>query len=244
MNQAPVPTFSVTQHALLFAWLARQVIERVGAQAGEAAMRHMVQRYGEQRGRRMARRAQAYGHALDMLGFMTYGEWAVGPDEMHHRLVQKSPDACLVVSRCPWANTWEAHGLTEYGRLYCLEIDHALVRGFNPSLRLLVNHIRTVDGQPCEFVYCQANLDRWNSLRYWLRKRLRPGRAAVMPWAYHIGHLYKVASEVLPERLGAAGEQAVEAALAEFAARFGGSAARTVAACREVDFEALTKPAP
>jgi len=161
---------------------------------------------------------------------------------MQQRLVQKTPDARLVVERCAWASTWEAHGLTEYGRLYCLEIDHALVRGFNPSLPLVVNHIRTVDGHPCEFVFGQANLDAWNSLRYWIRKRFRPGRAAVMPWAYHLGHLYKTASEVLLEQLGATGQQAVEAALAEFEAQFGVAAARTVAAYRQVDFDvALTK---
>jgi hypothetical protein len=59
-------SFTPTDHALLFAWIGREVVQRVGEEKGEAIMRKAVARYARQRGQRMALRAQANGHALTM----------------------------------------------------------------------------------------------------------------------------------------------------------------------------------
>jgi hypothetical protein len=66
--------FSPTHHALLFAWMSLEIIRRAGADEGECIVRSAVQRYGEQRGRRMALRAQANGHPLTMTHYLAYGE--------------------------------------------------------------------------------------------------------------------------------------------------------------------------
>ena len=50
---------TAAHHALLFAWLTKAIIRRVGHEKAEPVVRQAVQRYGEQRGRRMAFRAQA-----------------------------------------------------------------------------------------------------------------------------------------------------------------------------------------
>jgi hypothetical protein len=224
--------FSPTHHALLFGWISQAVIRRIGQNKGEALVRKAVQRYGEQRGKRMALRAQADGYPLTMSHYRAYGEWVAAEGESDHQVVETVPQLKTHVFRCPWQRAWEENDLVPFGRLYCLEIDEALVRGFNPGLRLDVNRTLTNDGEPCEFVYHGASLNTTQNLAV---DRSR----TVMPWAYHLGHLFKTMDEVVIQELGAAGQEVMEAALEEFAKRFGHEAAQIVTAYQNTDFNRL-----
>jgi hypothetical protein len=124
--------FSEQHHALLFALIAKEIVEQAGKDAGEAVLRVAVRRYGKQRGRRMAMRALANGDDLSMTSFLIYGEWRSGTGLGKHDQTVLGSDVRMVVPRCPWTLTWMEASLSEYGRLYCLEIDKALVHGFNP----------------------------------------------------------------------------------------------------------------
>jgi hypothetical protein len=226
MSDRSRDTFTATHHALLFAWISREVVERIGVEEGEAVMRAVVRRYGEERGRRMALRALADGQTLSMASFLAHGEWEVGPGQMARQVIEKPPDVLTHVHRCPWHAAWVENDLMEYGRLYCLEIDEALVRGFNPDLGLEVNRTQTNDGEYCEFVYRDVGSGM-------------PKRGAVMPWDYHAGHLYKTAGEVLLEKLGELGREALSAALEEFSERYGQEASRLVVAYWDMDFSCV-----
>ncbi len=81
MAQQAEPRLTATHHAPLFAWAARELCRAAGDR-GEGIVRRAVRRYGEQRGRRMALRAQADGHPLDMVHYMAYGEWRAEQGEM------------------------------------------------------------------------------------------------------------------------------------------------------------------
>ena len=120
-----------------------------------------------------------------------------------------------------------------------MEVDEALVRGFNPDLRLDVNSTLPNDDTSCEFVFHDANLTFFNYLRLAYKKAVKPGKRAIMPWHYHLGHLYKTVSQVFVEELGSGGQEAADAALGEFAARYGQEAAEIVAAYHDTDFDRL-----
>jgi hypothetical protein len=228
--------FTETYHALLFAWLAKAMVEAAGEAQGEAIVRQAVRRYGAERGGRMALRATANGHPLTMANYIAYGEWTATPGAGQQALVEKSPHAKQHVYRCPWHSTWNENGLLAYGRLYCLEIDKALVNGFNPELAVEVNGTLTNGAERCEFVFRDARLPWWSNAWLAYRKRIRPGQSAKRPWDYHTGHLFTTLEKVAAAALGEAGQRAVEAALAEFARRFGEAAAQRVTAFREVEF--------
>lgn len=221
--------FTPTHHALLFAWLARAVVQREGEARGEAIVRLGVRRYGEQRGRRMALRAEADGCSLDMNAYRAYGEWRAPEGVTEAALVQTAPIPIQHVLECPWHRAWADEGLMPYGRLYCLEVDHALARGFGPNIDLGVNSIKSSGDDCCEFVYHGADLET----------AIQPKGQTVMPWKYHLGHLYKTMGEVLVEEMGEAGEAALREALAEFANAYGQDAAQGVEAQAEADFEGL-----
>jgi len=221
--------FTPTHHALLFAWLARAVVRRAGEARGEAIVRRGVRRYGEQRGHRMALRAEAGGWPLDMNAYRAHGEWRAPEGSTAAEMVREAPDPVQHVLECPWHRTWDDQELMPYGRLYCLEIDHALARGFDPELWLGVNSIKSNGDDFCEFVYHGADL----------QSRIQPLEPAVMPWEYHLGHLYKTMGEVIVEELGEEGDDALREGLGEFAACYGQPAARVVEVNAEGDFDRL-----
>lgn len=225
-------TFTATDHALMFAWISRAVIQRVGEEEGEAVIRKGVRRYGEQRGNRMGLRAQAKGRALTMNSYMAYGEWRAGEDEQEHETAETTPQLKMHVTKCPWQKAWENNDLMPFGRLYCLEIDRALVHGFNPELRLDVNSTLTNDNLPCEFVFHGADPDTASDLSL-DRER------TVMAWDYHLGHLFKTLGEVVSEDLGPVGQEAMEEALGTFAQHYGKEAAAVIAGYQDTDFDRL-----
>jgi hypothetical protein len=233
--------FTPAHHALLFAWISRAVVQRVGAERGEAVVREGVRRYGQQRGRRMALRAQAHGEALSMFNYLIYGEWRAEGSQSEQRVLASDPHFHVQVTGCPWHAVWQAHDLIPYGRLYCLEIDEALVRGYNPRLKLSVNATLPNDLRDCDFVFHDAHLTPGN-LELMEQKKQALGLRAVMPWDYHLGHLYKTVGEVVVEELGAVGQEALGAALAEFARRYGEKAAQTIKAYEGTDFDRLPGP--
>lgn len=231
--------FSEHHHAILFGLIAREIFERMGKGAGDRALRAAVRRYGEQRGRRMALRALAHGDELGMTNFLAYGEWRSGTGLGQNEISVEGAHIHMVVPRCPWALTWMEEDLSTYGRLYCQEIDQALMRGFNPDLIIDVNKTQTNDGEPCDFLYHQAALLLLDTLTYIQEKSTELASRTVMPWEYHCGHLYKTLGEVATDKLGDAGWEAVRAALDEFAARFGNGAAQVVLNYQKTDFDRL-----
>ena len=235
--------FSAGHHARLFAWLAREAVTLAGEQEGQATVRRAVRRYGQERGQRMAARCRANGHPLNMVHFFAYGEWQVGPGQMSTKMSRQSANAQFLTYECPWNRAWQTNGLLPYGRLYCLDIDEAVLAGFNPDLSMEVSSTLSAGGSRCEFVFYGANLNLGNLLvlLYW--RSFRPGKRGVMPWPYHTGHLYSTMADVLVEELGPVGRRAVASAIAEFAGWYGDAAARTVKAYRGTDFGVLPEVA-
>jgi hypothetical protein len=232
--------FTAAHHGLMMAWIARQVCQRIGPVKGEILIRKAIRRYGEERGQRMALRAQADGKELSTLNYMIYGEWSTAEGEMEQKLEQNNHhNMRMIVERCPWHATWMENDLLEFGRLYCLEIDLALLRGFNPELHLDILKTQTNDLKPCDFIFHGSPLSLSNSIALMVGTRLRPGKKVILPWEYHVSHLYKTMNSVISAEMGLAGHEAAEAALQEFAARFGEEAAQIVRSYQQTDFTRL-----
>lgn len=229
MSQVEQGSLTARHHAMLFALISRSVIERIGVERGEELVRRVVRQYGEERGGRMALAALDDGQILSMASFLAYGEWRVGPDEEASERHVVGADVRSLVRRCPWHETWEAGDLMQYGRYYCLEIDAALVRGFNPALRLSVNRTLPNDGESCEFVFHDVG------------ERV-PRQGRVRSWAYHMGHLYNTASAALAAELGDTGREVMGAAMAALAERYDQRAADTAMGYEDVDFTRLPEP--
>ncbi len=220
---------SEKHHAILFALLARGVIHQFGQEVGEAVMREAVRRYGEQRGRRMAQRAVRDRQPLNLSTYLRYGEWRSETGEGRSILKKQGENLLNQVQVCPWNNAWLEGDLQKYGRLYCLEIDAALARGFNPDAWLEIRRTLSNDGEACEFIFHQAVLP----------VEKVPEERRVMPWGYHCAHLYYTCLEVLKNSFGEAGRQAAENALDEFKDRYENIALEEIQRYASSDFEAI-----
>lgn len=232
----PQQEMTEVHHALIFACIARAAVKSAGEEMAGAALRKAVRIYGEQRGGRMALRAKANGHALNMGNYLAYCEYKISPGGMQQAIVEKVPHVRTYVSRCPWHTTWKENDLLPYGRFYCQVIDEAVVRGFNPALKIDVRGTQTNGGERCEFVFHDANLNLFTTLSIGYKKAIKPGSKAVMPWSYHAGHLFATLEKVLVEELGPMGQSAVETGLADFSARCGAQAVETIIAGREINY--------
>jgi hypothetical protein len=231
--------YTASHHAVLFALLARAVLVHCREERGEQIVRRAVRRYGEQRGQRMRLRAERDGEPLTMLNYMAYGEWRASEGESEQRMGETTPDAYSYVNRCPWNQAWVESDLLHYGRLYCQEIDLALVRGFNPQLKLGVLSTLANGGKPCEFIFYQAELTPENLVVLGKKKAANELKGAVMSWDYHLGHLYQAVKAVVTAELGSEGETVLLVALDEFARRYGEEAVQMILSYQMVDFDRL-----
>jgi hypothetical protein len=231
---------SETHHAVLFALIARHTIEQFGANEGEAVIRKAIRRYGNQRGKRMAMRAQANSQDLTMPGYLSYGEWQPSAyDIMSSTKEDIELDMRMKVVKCPWNDAWVKYGLIQYGRIYCQEIDDALIKGFNPALTLETISTLSNDGQPCVFIYRDACSVQKESPTLLQKKQSEPQETNTMPWEYHCGHLYKTFNAVLIDEWGVIGMAAIRSALEEFGSIFGKEATRLILGYQETDFDQL-----
>jgi hypothetical protein len=258
-------------HAALFGHLAREVLHYAGARAqaqriaahdpggatggepgagtegggdGIAAgelLREAVMRYGQQRGRRMAQRALADGRPLTWRTYLAYGEWRAAPCSSQNQVIATGDDLHQVALVCPWHAAWRERDLLPYGRHYCLWIDVAIAQGFNPELALDVPGTLSNGAPRCDFLYREANLNDAD-LDEIAAERMALAPRTVMPWDYHLGHLYKTMGEVIVAELGPAGQQLATDALAAWGAEFGPEAVAAVTRHLETDFDRLPEP--
>ena len=227
---------SASHHAMLFAYLAKRVIDTFG-NAGKEAVTAGVIRYGEQRGHRMALRTQADGFPLDVENYLAYGEWEAFPGQMDLRFPTYRPEVRMENHRCPWHTEWSRRGLLEYGKYYCRDVDAALARGYNGmELKLLAN--RALGDDCCDFVFCGCCVpeERMDALA---EKRRRLGNKAKMPWEYHTGHLYSAMRQAILDAFGEEGKQAIELALDDYEQEYGKAARALVLEYADLDYDAM-----
>lgn len=231
--------FTPKHHALMMAWIAQAVVDAVGDREGERIVRKAVARYGHQRGRRMAMRAEADGQPLTVESYLAYAEVKPRKGDTQTKLLERSPDARSQVIGCAWYDAWNENDLMPYGRYFCMEIDRAVVRGFNPQLVLEVGATMPSGADCCDFVFRDADLTIPRLAGILWTRAVGPARRAAMPWEYHVGHLFKSFGEVVAEELGDAAEDVMASALGRFADSFGMPARVTLLAYQSTNFDEL-----
>ncbi len=231
--------FSAGHHALLFTCIAKAIMTHVGETDGAPIIRQAVRKYGEQRGGRMALRAKKNGHSLTFDTYLAYGEWELPKGDMAFEFTDKVPHACLHVFKCPWHGVWKEKNLLEYGKYFCQEIDAALVRGFNKNLEIEVKATQTNGAEYCNFIFKDASLTLLKLISLAYKKKIKPGKDAIMPWEYHTGHLLKTLGDFIRTNREDEADDIMETALSEFAGYFSENHAIQLKKYQATDFGAL-----
>lgn len=194
-----------------------------------------LEAYGQERGRRMAARCaqrrphRRYGLLFRLLRMVLAGQ---RENPAGTRLSLRE----LPHTRLPLHSAWKESGLAEYGYFYCRCVDQAILRGFNPALRLsLPTCLTRNERQGCAFHWESAeNTPALFDRQRRLEKRL--GGSQVKDFCYHTAHLYstilRCARDLDPAAASAAEADAADA----FAARYGPEALRLVRQAARQDF--------
>lgn len=210
----------IEHHAILFAFLAKRAIELCGGKGKEAILSGMTT-YGNERGARMAANALAHGDELTTMTNQAYGEWRPDYDgQMEFGQLRTQPTLQTYISKCAWCDAWKKHNLTEYGKLYCVNVDNAVYQGFRADF--VCTPIATSmswGGERCEFDWgYPLTTEEVNELT---DKKKELGTSCMKDFTFHTAHIKHTISRTLIETLGEDGQKAVDLALKDFADTFG-----------------------
>ena len=208
----------IEHHATIFALLAKYAIELCGEEAYEVIQKGMI-RYGRERGRRMAVNAISNGDELNAMANQIYGEWTTDFEgQMEFGYLQSEPSLRTYVSKCAWCDAWNKHGLLEYGKLYCENVDAAVYQGFSedfvctPLTKSLSN-----GGEQCQFDW-QFPVEDMEDMQ---RRKEAAGLSFVKNFNFHTAHLLKTVGDTIKDSLAENGEVAVKKAIEEYIRIFG-----------------------
>jgi len=137
--------------ARLFASAAKSVIARLGPEEGEEVLREAVEYFGEQRGARIAEKVKAEGKPLTFKNWLIHTD--ISTDNFDNVPELDDGDLVVRVTRCTFHDAAEEWGLGEYAAIYCRYADHAILRGYNPDIRLVLDTRQSSGRDHCVFRY-------------------------------------------------------------------------------------------
>ena len=219
MENKPVQC-KIEHHAVLFALFSKHAIELCGEKGKEAILTGMTT-YGNERGARMAANAIAHGDPLTTMTNQAYGEWK--PDyngQMEFGQLRTEPTLQTYISKCAWCDAWKKHGLTEYGKFYCVNVDNAVYQGFRSDFVCTPTATSmSWGGERCEFDWgYPLTPDEVTQLA---EKKKELGTSCMKDFNFHTAHIKHTISKTLIDTLGKDGQKAVDLALKDYADTFG-----------------------
>ena len=148
-RNARVPGFGLA--AVLFGTMCKVLVERLGWETAEELVKEAVQRFGKQRGRRIAARVSAAGKPLSLKNWLIYSD--IDPSNFVASPRIDRGDLVAAVSTCTFDGAAREWGLGDYARLYCKYADHAILEGYNPDVKLVLEDRHVTGRDHCLFRY-------------------------------------------------------------------------------------------
>ena len=219
MANEPV-TCKIEHHATLFALFAKHAVTLCGKKGEEAILSGMTT-YGNERGARMAANALAHGDPLNTMTNQAYGEWKPDYDgQMEFGQLRTEPTLQTYISKCAWCDAWKKHGLTEYGKLYCVNVDNAVYQGFRSDFVCTATKTAmSWGGDRCEFDWGHPLTPEENEQLAKKKKEL--GTSCMKDFNFHTAHIKHIISKTLKEQLGEDGDKIISLALHDYVDLFG-----------------------
>jgi hypothetical protein len=135
----------------LFSTMAKHIMEELGPEKGEALIKKAVESFGRERGKRIAKTVQDSGKPLSLRNWLIYTD--ISPDNFSAKPRLPEGDLEAEVSSCAFYNAAEKWGLGQYAQLYCKYADFAILDGYNPDVKLLLEQRQKTGKDYCLFRY-------------------------------------------------------------------------------------------
>ena len=213
--------FTIEHNAVLIALLSKYA-DQYAMQMGNVAMANAVMEYGEERGSRMMMNAAAHRDRPTFVNSRIYTEWAPEFEgQVESEITEMEPSLQTSVTKCPWNDAWEKHGLSEYAGPYCQFIGGAVMNGFNTEIQAkLVSEPLSEGGDSCDFDWGKPLSAQ--DLETIKKKKEELGTSCTMGFDFHTAHAYFTMRYILKGFLGEElGGDVCQDAMNDFAKIFG-----------------------
>ena len=130
---------------------AKEVMERLGPEQGEAVVKQAVQAFGMERGKSIARVVAAQGKPLSFKNWLIYSD--IASDNFGFLPHVTKTDLVVKVRNCTFISAAQKWGMGDYGALYCKYADHAILKGYNPDILLKLETRHETGKDHCVFRY-------------------------------------------------------------------------------------------
>ncbi|ACL05336.1 hypothetical protein Dalk_3648 [Desulfatibacillum aliphaticivorans] len=147
--------------AQLFAAFAKEAMERLGPEQGEAVVKQAVQHFGRERGRSIAKAVAGMGKPLSFKNWLIYSD--ISSDNFGFLPNIDNGDLVLQVRNCTFIQAARQWGLGDYGALYCKYADHAILEGYNPDIVLKLETRHETGRDCCLFRYIMKQANKQGS---------------------------------------------------------------------------------
>jgi len=137
--------------AQLFSSLAREIVDTMGPGEGEALIRKAVERFGRERGQRIAARVKSLGKPLSFKNWLIYTD--IDGSNFPVKPYIDNGDLVAPVTECAFIKAAEEWGMKEYAARYCKYVDHAILAGYNPDITLDLKTRHETGKDHCLFRY-------------------------------------------------------------------------------------------
>jgi hypothetical protein len=196
--------------AIFFALTAKEAHENFN-EAGKNAILSAVCKFGQKRGKRISEKAREDGYPLDFKSFLTYRDMKIVSRKI--KMTKRTPHIEVMISQCGWCDVWKQENLMEFGKLYCQEIDSAIMKGFNPQSRFITKGFLS-DGKSncCHFIYLDEVFRLADIVKFIFIKRkvYKKHGGSLAPYQYHLKELLSILQEEFKQKFGKAGVEAIQ----------------------------------
>jgi hypothetical protein len=136
----------------MFAVFAKNVIDEVGTEKGEAIIKKAVEDFGQTRGKRIAEKVKARGLPLSFKNFLIYMDLDTSAANKSVPNID-GKDLTLTIHQCFIRDGACDLALEPYFHYYCKWIDRAILFGYNPELTIEITKFLSGGDDVCFFRY-------------------------------------------------------------------------------------------
>jgi hypothetical protein len=151
-----IPGFGLA--AALFACTAKVVLEEHGAEKGEALLKKAIRDFGRARGRRIASIIAGLGKPLTFKNWLIYSD--IDSRNFNPRPELDRDDLVVKAFDCTFWNAAQAFSLGDAARLYCKYADYAILEGYNPEIKLVLEDRHQSGKDHCVFRYIMKEANK------------------------------------------------------------------------------------
>lgn len=149
-EQVKEPVSMFVLFARMFSITAKNLEKEFG-EKGLKVLEDSVKEFGIERGKDIAARAKANGKENTLENYLDNYDMGRS-EEFGYDTVYKQDGIHQDFHRCVFAKTWMEASEEKYGRIYCENIDPAIVEGYNENMECVHDHIMYADGH-CTFCF-------------------------------------------------------------------------------------------